>query len=545
MRRATLPLNRAAIQAADAALYSQTDPPGRKLDPRAPEDQALRQRWLEEYEKAGGEVASVTPGPRTDTPIAPCPVKHWIELRYLHHDGTPVKSATVHVVSPAYSAEARLADGFVHIGGVPEISGFTFHFDTDREDYKPIGPTLPSNGLPRAEAVSAFDAAIDWAWGTAQGDFNKDQSTSQLVVNTILGVIPLVDQALDLRDLVSGVRDLVEFYSEDEDKQKSRPEMLGLSYEAWLWLGLFLIALGCIPEVGSVVKGLLKGLIRFLQKAGKTAAELSPQDLRRLWELLLRIMNYLGIHSGNAHRWLKVDFPRHLDEWMNLAAKKVDAAFKAFDQLLDRAERYAGILPVKAAQAILNRAGIYRAALNKAWRRLEDMKAVVNKWIREQIQKVLRGKHNFEARGSIDTSPAPSSGLNARTQEAEPPPPLDPIARAAKRKELGLGLRDNKRALNYKEWSSANGWSTYSDLSGGGPFSKQIDEAMTEAEKIHFNLDGIDTSSASGRLNQFDEPADGYTNYELHLLKTRPDFATKVTWYKDGQPMPPGWSPWN
>ena len=545
MARAKLPLNPAATKAADAALYSQTDPPGRKLDPKNPKDRELRKKWMEAYEKAGGAVTSSSAGSRTDTPVEKCPINHWIELRYLHHDGTPVKSAAAHISSPAYSTDTKLApNGFVHIDGVPPISGFTFHFDADPEEYKPAGPSLPSSGAPKAEAVSAFDSAIGWVWGTVQGDFNKDQSTSQLVVNTVLGVIPLVDQVLDVRDLISGVRDLVDYYTETDEQQKSHPDSLGLSYETWLWIGLFLIALGCIPEVGSVVKGALKGLIKFLQKAGKTAADLSPQDLRRLWELLLRILNYLGIHPGNAHRWLKVDFPNHLDEWMSIAAKKIDSVFKAFAEVLDKAEQFARKLPGNTAQAFLIRARNYRTGLTKAWRKLEEMKTVVNRWIREQIQKAVGGKHNFDANGKIDTSPPTSPGTNVRKQEAEPPPELDAIARAAKRKELGLGLKDPKKGLDYNDWAHKNGWSTYGELSGSGSFEKQINEAMTGADKIHFNLDGVNTSKANGRLTEYGEPAAGYTNYELHLLKTKPEYAAKVTWYKGGEPMPPGWSPW-
>jgi len=44
-------------------------------------------------------------------------------------------------------------------------------------------------------------------------------------------------------------------------------------------------------------------------------------------------------------------------------------------------------------------------------------------------------------------------------------------------------------------------------------------------------------ASVSGVLNEFGEPAAGYTNYELWLIKNTPDFS-KSSFYANGMPAP-------
>ena len=48
----------------------------------------------------------------------------------------------------------------------------------------------------------ALDAS-DWLWGTAQGAFNEKQTTSQIIVDAVIGMIPLVGDATAARDLIA------------------------------------------------------------------------------------------------------------------------------------------------------------------------------------------------------------------------------------------------------------------------------------------------------------------------------------------------------
>ncbi len=65
-------------------------------------------------------------------------------------------------------------------------------------------------------------------------------------------------------------------------------------------------------------------------------------------------------------------------------------------------------------------------------------------------------------------------------------------------------------------------------------FPGQIRDALTQATRVRVNLSGIDLSRISGALNEFGEPAAGYTNYELWLIKNTPEFLSKTSFYKNG-----------
>ncbi len=65
--------------------------------------------------------------------------------------------------------------------------------DTDKEC--PDGPATVSNA-PGGLSWSQFRAMTadvgSWAWGTAQGAFNEKASLSQILVDAVIGMIPLV-----------------------------------------------------------------------------------------------------------------------------------------------------------------------------------------------------------------------------------------------------------------------------------------------------------------------------------------------------------------
>lgn len=462
MRRATRPFNKQALATADNAVYWLTKPPGRPLDPHSRADAELRKKWMDAYVAAGG--AAETPDANADTTDGTKHCPNWIELRYLHCNSEPVKLAQYHIRSAVFSSDGKLDDaGFVRVDGVPDISGFSFWFDKDPEVYIPQGPSVAAGGEPgKTEAVSTLSEVGDWIWGTVEGDFNTDQSVSQIVVNTLLGLIPLVDQGLDIRDLIAGVTHLVQYYAEDDEEQLKHPTFLGLSYEVWLWIGVFLIAIGCIPELGSAVKGVFKTIIRFLQDAAKRIAHVTPAEIRRLWELLMHVLNHFGISHGNANRWLE-HLPGKLDKILEEAGLKIRAALNSVREMIERAEayarRYAGkklpgigeILSSEAAEQVFARARKYREAIAKAFERLEHMKRRVNEWMREQIEHVLGGKHPVEMHGEINVHSGGESG-NVHIQEREPPSEPLAIERAAQREALRKELEEaaKKRAADLK-----------------------------------------------------------------------------------------------
>jgi len=122
---------------------------------------------------------------------------------------------------------------------------------------------------------------------------------------------------------------------------------------------------------------------------------------------------------------------------------------------------------------------------------------------------------------------------------------IDPLGlnECAPKKKLGLGLWDKKNRPEFDKWAESIGAQRYGALSGRGSFSEQIDQAMRNADEIHFRLDDVSPRKASPDLNDYGEPSRGYTNYELAMIRDNPDFMSKTTWWKDGEPMPKGYNP--
>nr|WP_230674923.1 PAAR-like domain-containing protein [Vibrio campbellii] len=84
-----------------------------------------------------------------------------------------------------------------------------------------------------------------WLWGVIVGDFNKDPTTGQIMLNTMLGVIPGIDQVLDARDITANIL----FLTEEENQNN-----------ADAWLDLALSGIGAVPTIGSVMKGVGKAV---------------------------------------------------------------------------------------------------------------------------------------------------------------------------------------------------------------------------------------------------------------------------------------------
>ncbi|BFM48454.1 hypothetical protein [Marinomonas sp. THO17] len=115
----------------------------------------------------------------------------------------------------------------------------------------------------KQKAQSAKDSAlatVEWTWEALQGDFNPDMSVGQIAANAVLGMVPIVDQVLDCRDLVANCRQI--------SKDKS---------DTWAWVALCLTLIGLIPTLGSAVKGVLKILFLYIRKAsGDVAKAITP-----------------------------------------------------------------------------------------------------------------------------------------------------------------------------------------------------------------------------------------------------------------------------
>jgi hypothetical protein len=527
MRRAKLPLNPAAVRIANARA-------GRKLSPTDPADAHRRRQWMDDYLAAGGQVEgsdSLSSSPPLVTPIVPC--QQQFDLQYLYSDFKPVPGAGFHAYSVdrlgkkdgIFEKKGVLNDsGTFRVENVPDIQGMVYYFEADPRPLE-IKPGRKTAAQPdKNAATSALDEVGNWIWGTVQGDFNKDQSISQIAVNALLGLIPVVDQALDVRDIIAGLKHLLEFYAlsdqEQEDKGKY-PDSLELSYETWLWLNLFLIAIGSIPILGSAVKGVLKAIIRYLQDAGKVTGKLSTTQIQRLWELAVSTLNHFSV--GNAAKWLD-ELPSKLSGHMNDAARSIKAGLDAIQKMVTEAsaaaKAHAGkwysnwLLTNDDAAKVIARCEQMQKALSRAYKRLDDMKTKINSWLNEQVSGMLPGKHKSVSPGAVNTEIP-----NRRIQQETPPPDILP--------PLGTGnWRSTSRTGQLKTvlGKTADGYAEQADKIGANKF--QIPDAqwqkMSNEQRWQANREFLDDCIANksefALVTHFDEQSGYFFQKEKEYL---------------------------
>ena len=159
----------------------------------------------------------------------------------------------------------------------------------------------------------ALDAS-DWMWGTVQGAFNEKQTTSQIIVDAVVGMIPLVGDATAARDLIAVGSRLA-----------SQPEKREEVTE-WVLLIIFIFAL--IPVVGGVIKGVGRLLLRM----GKDAAENQ--------KLLQEIIGFLNrINHGDSLKFFReLDIGKYQSQLINkfnAFADKLVEALTAIKTKLD------------------------------------------------------------------------------------------------------------------------------------------------------------------------------------------------------------------
>lgn len=222
-------------------------------------------------------------------PIAKCPL-NWIDLEYLYVDGSPVAGAkyTVNDAHSGFCTTGTLDErGQSHVELPPNVSQVTYSFHDDpdiiqiEKQPQPHGQKVTPGWMDRARQMLVDSGS--WVWGVIQGDFNEDASIGQIITNTLITMIPVVDQAADIRDLTANLKVII--WDEEYD-----------NYEAWVALTLTLF--GIIPVLGSLLKGVCKAI-------WLGARKVSLNDL-------LKVFNFFA--KGNGYKWLKKLESSKLDE---------------------------------------------------------------------------------------------------------------------------------------------------------------------------------------------------------------------------------------
>ncbi|PKF48960.1 PAAR-like domain-containing protein [Enterovibrio nigricans] len=217
-----------------------------------------------------------------------------VDLFLSYSDGDPVQGATYTLTDQTGAVfQGNLNTlGKASIGGVAP-GEFSIEYGEDTREFAPNSPTKTNPDFnPSANAQDLIEKSkrgevgfwenawkrmsgtASWIWGVILGDFNDDASVEQIIANTAITMIPVVDQVADLRDLTANILRLL------DEEERDKPEN---------WLALSLTLIGCIPTFGSAVKGTCKIAL----KAGKGTSK----------DTLLAVLRGLG--KGDPEKFLR------------------------------------------------------------------------------------------------------------------------------------------------------------------------------------------------------------------------------------------------
>ncbi|WP_186082976.1 hypothetical protein [Burkholderia gladioli] len=119
-----------------------------------------------------------------------------------------------------------------------------------------------------------------WCWGTLQGAFNEKQTISQIIVDAVVGMIPLLGDATAVRDLLAVSIGM----SQDPVKRNDTMQRVLL----------VVLIFALIPVVGGVIKGVGRLLLKVTGDVAKDA---------ELLQAVVQFLNRMG--HGDAPKWLK------------------------------------------------------------------------------------------------------------------------------------------------------------------------------------------------------------------------------------------------
>ncbi|EJG0023221.1 DUF4150 domain-containing protein [Vibrio parahaemolyticus] len=279
---------------------------------------------------------------------------------------------------------------------------FAIEYGEDSRDFMPNVPTKTNpNFNPSANAQliieetkkgevgfwenawTRMSGAASWIWGVILGDFNDDASVEQIIANTALTMIPVVDQAADVRDLSANIMTLL------SEEERDKPEN---------WLALSLTLVGCVPTFGSAVKGTCKVAL----KGGKGTSK----------DTLLAVLR--GMDKGDPEKFL-----RTLD-WVDYAKQTSQIVSDVLKPCIEVATELA---------SYANRMGADE--LGAYFLKLADEVKIIDKMVPDKLKEAMgefdklfarilgKGEKTYPAKVKHNTGESAQSGKNSAKANEE------------------------------------------------------------------------------------------------------------------------------
>jgi hypothetical protein len=323
----------------------------------------------------------VTEASRAEQPhklsgVQPCPNKNWIEVVYKYNSTRAVSGASYEVFDAATNQSLACGTldnmGFARVDGLPDSARkvkFTFFNDPKPFEIYPGYKPKPHNLTPDAKEVTEEDGTVvsvaKWIGTALAGDFAEDQSFGQIGFGTVVTLIPVVDQIGDVRDIVANLHKLVWKKKYDEFEP---------------WFSLVVTIIGCVPEIGSVAKGISKAIYKLVKQSAKKL------PLTRL----IRMLNSVG--EGNVIRFLR-EMLGKMKGWGDDAAKKILQLLETLKSKLLEARKWA----FSKAEEILDRA---LKNFDEVIKRAPEMARQVVEFITGHLRKALEDAGKFVMQGA-------------------------------------------------------------------------------------------------------------------------------------------------
>lgn len=172
-------------------------------------------------------------------------------------------------------------------------------------------------------------------WGALQGEFNEDQTGSEILIDMGLNFIPGVGQVLDARDIAACLKKLV------LDKRAN---------EVMIWVTLLLTAVGCIPGVGDVVKAGCKAILKGADDI--FIAVLKKIDAENVYRAFRKFSGWLSSCLDNAaglvQEWIGAAVAKGKIKSGEIAERCPEMLKKAAGEIRDRLDEFGRKLKIKS-----------------------------------------------------------------------------------------------------------------------------------------------------------------------------------------------------
>jgi hypothetical protein len=180
-------------------------------------------------------------------------------------------------------------------------------------------------GLSQTDFKTVALESGQWLWGMVQGAFNQKATLSQIVVDAVIGMIPLVGDVTAVRDITAVTTRMV-----DEEEARNN---------VWEWVLLVVLVLALIPVLGGVLKGVGRLIIKAAGESGHIAnAAAKTSHMVEAAKEVITFLNRLG--HGHAEKWLlKLKFAEYQAQVLQHFKSLMDTmagAFTAIENKLGR-----------------------------------------------------------------------------------------------------------------------------------------------------------------------------------------------------------------